>query len=93
MGAVMTGTGSAVFGLFDRKDRAEGTAEALSSHYKVTPTAKPGDGAFPELTCQIGDLTVTFGPDARGGFFLNAENNVLAALARTPPPAPNPRKR
>ena len=34
MGAVMTGTGSAVFGLFDRKDRAEGTAEALSSHYK-----------------------------------------------------------
>ncbi len=34
MGAVMTGTGSAVFGLFDRKDRAESTAETLSGHYK-----------------------------------------------------------
>ena len=77
----------------DDKDYYESVKESLSSHYKVTPTAKPGDGAFPELTFQIGDLTVTFGPDARGGFFLNAENNVLAALARTPPPAPNPRKR
>lgn len=34
LGAVMTGTGSAVFGLFDREERARATAEALSSQYK-----------------------------------------------------------
>ena len=67
---------------------------SLSQHYKVTPVERKGDGEFPELTYQVGDLAVTFGPDPRGGFYLNAVNGVLAALANTPPPADaKPRKR
>ena len=65
----------------DDKDYYESVKAALSEHYKVTPSEKKGEGAFPELTYQIGDLTVVFGPDPRGGFFLNAENQVLAAMA------------
>ena len=66
----------------DDKDYYESVKAALSEHYKVTPSEKKGEGAFPELTYQIGDLTVTFGPDPRGGFFLNAVNQVLAAMAK-----------
>ena len=66
----------------DDKDYYESVKAALSEHYKVTPSEKKGEGAFPELTYQIGDLTVVFGPDPRGGFFLRAENQVLAAMAK-----------
>ena len=65
----------------DDKDYYESVKSSLSGHYKVVPSEKQGAGAFPELTYQIGDLTVAFGPDPRGGFFLNAENRVLSALA------------
>ena len=65
----------------DDKDYYESVKAALSEHYKVTPSEKKGEGAYPALTYQIGDLTVVFGPDPRGGFFLNAENQVLAAMA------------
>ena len=71
----------------DDKDYYESVKNSLSQHYKVTPVEKKGEGEFPELVYQIGDLTVTFGSDPRGGFFLNAENGVLAALANTPPSA------
>ena len=78
----------------DDKDYYESVKNSLSQHYKVTPAEKKGDGIFPELTYQVGDLTVTFGPDPRGGFYLHAVNGVLAALANTPPPADaKPRKR
>ena len=66
----------------DDKDYYDSVKAALSDHYKVTPSEKKGDGAFPELTFQIGDLTVTFGPDPRGGFYLNAVNQVLAEMAK-----------
>ena len=66
----------------DDKDYYESVKASLSEHYKVTPSEKKGEGAFPELTYQIGDLTVTFGPDPRGGFYLNAVNQVLAAMAK-----------
>ena len=65
---------------------------SLSEHYKVTPVEKKGDGMFPDLAYQVGDLVVTFGPDPRGGFYLNAVNVVLAAMASTPPPTPAPAK-
>jgi len=65
----------------DDKDYFESVKAAISTNYSVTPSEKKGEGPFPELTYQIGDLTVVFGPDPRGGFFLNAENQVLAALA------------
>ena len=57
---------------------------ALSEHYKVTPEEKKtAEGErFPQLVYRIGDLVVVFGPDARGGFRLRAENEVLAALAQ-----------
>ena len=78
----------------DDKDYYESVKNSLSQHYKVTPTEKQGDGMFPELAYQVGDLTVTFGPDPRGGFYLHAVNGVLAALASAPPPAAaKPRKR
>ena len=78
----------------DDKDYYESVKNSLSQHYKVTPAEKKGDGIFPELAYQVGDLTVTFGPDPRGGFYLHAVNGVLAALASAPPPAAaTPRKR
>jgi hypothetical protein len=78
----------------DDKDYYESVKNSLSQHYKVTPAEKKGDGMFPELAYQVGDLTVTFGPDPRGGFYLHAVNGVLAALASAPPPAAvPPRKR
>ena len=78
----------------DDKDYYESVKNSLSQHYKVTPTEKKGDGMFPELAYQVGDLTVTFGPDPRGGFYLHAVNGVLAALASAPlPAAAAPRKR
>ena len=66
----------------DDKDYYESVKSSLSEHYKVTPSEKKGESAFPELTYQIGDLTVVFGPDPRGGFYLNAVNQVLAAMAK-----------
>ena len=78
----------------DDKDYYESVKNSLSQHYKVTPVERKGDGEFPELTYQVGDLAVTFGPDPRGGFYLHAVNGVLAALASAPPPAAAaPRKR
>ena len=78
----------------DDKDYYESVKNSLSQHYKVTPTERNGGGMFPELAYQVGDLTVTFGPDPRGGFYLHAVNGVLAALASAPlPAAAAPRKR
>ena len=66
---------------------------SLAAHYKVKPVEKPGDGAFPNLIYQVGDVTIVFGPDPRGGFRLFARNEVLTALAHTEPAAGNTRKR
>ena len=78
----------------DDKDYYESVKNSPSQQYKVTPAEKKGEGEFPELAYQVGDLTVTFGPDPRGGFYLHAVNGVLAALASAPPPAAaTPRKR
>lgn len=40
LGAVMTGTGSAVFGVFEREDAARRAAEALKAEYGFCETAK-----------------------------------------------------
>ncbi len=70
-------------GGLDDADYFESVRTALSEHYKVTPEEKKAAGArFPQLVYRIGDLVVAFGPDARGGFRLRAENDVLAALAK-----------
>ena len=76
----------------DDKDYYESVKASLSEHYKVKPVEKKGDGMFPDLAYQVGDLVVTFGPDPRGGFYLNAVNGVLAAMASTPPPTSAPAK-
>ena len=65
----------------DDKDYYQSVRAALSDHYKVTPSEKKGDGEYPELTYRVGDLVIVFGADPRGGFFLRAENEVLAAMA------------
>jgi len=76
----------------DDKDYYESVKASLSAHYKAKPIEKPGDGAFPNLIYQVGDVTIVFGPDPRGGFRLFARNEVLTALAHTEPAA-NTRKR
>ena len=77
----------------DDKDYYESVKASLSAHYKVKPIEKPGDGAFPNQIYQVGDVTILFGPDPRGGFRLFARNEVLTALAHTAPAAGNTRKR
>ena len=77
----------------DDKDYYEAVKASLSAHYKVTPIEKPGDGAFPNLIYQVGDVAIVFGPDPRGGFSLHAVNRVLASLANTPPPTGTLRKK
>ncbi|MBQ6007455.1 MAG: hypothetical protein IJL17_02890 [Kiritimatiellae bacterium] len=77
----------------DDRDYYESVKASLSAHYKVKPIEKPGDGAFPNLIYQVGDVTILFGPDPRGGFRLFARNEVLTALAHTEPVAANTRKR
>ena len=71
-------------GGLDDADYFASVRTALSEHYKVTPEEKKAaEGErFPQLVYRIGDLVVVFGPDARGGFRLRAENEVLAALAQ-----------
>lgn len=71
----------------DDRDYFETVRASLTEHYKVQPTEKKGEGEFPELTYQVGDLRIVFGADARGGFFLSATNDVLAELAKTAPKA------
>ncbi|MGN0846207.1 MAG: hypothetical protein ACI4RA_02340 [Kiritimatiellia bacterium] len=72
----------------DDKDYFESVRDALSSHYNVQPEEKKGaEGEFSQLTYRVGDLTITFGPDARGGFVMRAENQVLAELAKEEPGA------
>ncbi len=66
----------------DDRDYYESVKKALSEHYKVAPSEKTSNGDFPELTYRVGDLEIVFGPDPRGGFFMRAENTVLAKLAR-----------
>ncbi|MBP3538919.1 MAG: 4-(cytidine 5'-diphospho)-2-C-methyl-D-erythritol kinase, partial [Oscillospiraceae bacterium] len=41
LGAVMTGTGSAVFGIFTDGQAAEGARAALAGDYPFSCTAKP----------------------------------------------------
>jgi 4-diphosphocytidyl-2-C-methyl-D-erythritol kinase len=41
LGAIMTGTGSAVFGVFERAEDAESACQALRSEYKLCCTARP----------------------------------------------------
>ena len=41
LGSIMTGTGSAVFGIFEREDRAENAVELLKKDYNFACTAKP----------------------------------------------------
>lgn len=40
-GSIMTGTGSAVFGIFEQEDRAENAVELLKKDYNFACTAKP----------------------------------------------------
>ena len=65
----------------DDKDYYETVRDSLSAHYKVKPIEKKGEDDFPNLIYQVGDVTILFGPDPRGGFRLYARNRVLAALA------------
>lgn len=41
LGSIMTGTGSAVFGIFEQEDRAENAVELLKKDYNFACTAKP----------------------------------------------------
>ena len=75
-------------GGLDDREYFESVRAALEAHYKVKPTEKKGDLDLPELTFTVGDLDIVFGPDPRGGFHLDAVNQVLAKLADQAPAAP-----
>ncbi|MGN0852050.1 MAG: hypothetical protein ACI4Q3_01590 [Kiritimatiellia bacterium] len=65
----------------------------LTKRYKVEPEEKKVEGCeSPELTYRVGDVTITFGPDPRGGFRLDAVNKVLAEIARQAPAGRRTRK-
>ena len=67
----------------DDADYFENVKKTLADHYKVTPTEKKIEGlAYPEMTYVVGDVTIAFGPEPNGGFYLTAEHKVLADLAR-----------
>lgn len=74
-------------GGLDDKEYFESVKATLEAHYKVKATEKKGEQELPELTFLVGDLEIVFGPDPRGGFYLNAKNLVLAKMAETEPPA------
>ena len=66
----------------DDREYFESVKATLDAHYKVTPKEAKKDGMeLPELTYTVGDLDIVFGPDSRGGFYLNAKNQVLAKMA------------
>ena len=47
LSAVMTGTGSAVFGVFDREDAAAAAVETLRGEYRFCCLARPMDRLLP----------------------------------------------
>jgi len=70
----------------DDGDYYQNVRQTLERHYQVRPTEKPAEGLpFPHLTYIVGDVTITFGPEANGGFYLNARHEVLTALAAEAP--------
>ena len=72
-------------GGLDDREYFEKIKATLDAHYKVTAKERKGELDLPELTYAVGDLDIVFGPDPRGGFYLNAKNRVLAKLAETEP--------
>lgn len=76
-------------GGLDDREYFESVKATLGEHYKVAPKETKKDGLdLPELTFTVGDLDIVFGPDARGGFYLNARNQVLAKMAEVEPAQP-----
>lgn len=70
----------------DDKEYFEVVRKILARRYKVEPKEKKiEDCECPELTYKVGDVTITFGPDPRGGFHLDAVNTVLAEVAKQAP--------
>lgn len=77
----------------DDKEYFEVVRKILTAHYKVEPKErKVEDCESPELTYKVGDVTITFGPDPRGGFHLDAVNDVLAEVAKQAPAVRRTRK-
>lgn len=78
----------------DDADYFDNVGKTLAEHYKVQPTSKELAGRpFPELTYTVGDVTIAFGPEADGGFYLYARHEALAALAKQNAPAPRKKRR
>lgn len=70
----------------DDKEYFNVVRKILTKRYKVEPKERTvEDCECPELTYKVGDVTITFGPDPRGGFHLDAVNIVLAEVAKQAP--------
>lgn len=70
-------------GAYDGLTDAEFFAKArqtIEARYKVQPRETKGEEPTPTLVYAVGDVDITLGPDASGGFRLRAENAVLKAL-------------
>jgi len=80
-------------GGLDDHDYYARVRNTLKEHYKVEPQVEGTTNEFPTLTYAVGDVTIKLGPGVRGGFFLRAENSVLASLAQVDPYAKKSKKR
>ncbi len=50
---------------------------AIETRFKVQPASTEGTGPIQNLKYVVTDLTITLGPDPRGGFYLKAVNTAL----------------
>ena len=55
----------------------EKVRKALGRKFKTKPVRTTGEGAQTETVYSVGSLSITLGPDPRGGFFLKAVNETL----------------
>ena len=51
--------------------------QAIEQRFKVSPASSSGNGPVQSLVYNVGSLTISLGPDPRGGFCLKAENSAL----------------
>lgn len=78
----------------DDADYYQNVRKTLENHYKVTPTEKKNEHSeFADVTYTVGDVTISFGPETNGGFYLSAVHDVLAKIAKEDAPAKKPKSK
>lgn len=66
----------------DDREYLANLRDTVARHYGVEPVAQPDENGRPRFLYRLGDVEVIVGVDPKGGFFLHAENTVLASVSR-----------